>query len=514
VIHHRFLRFALVGVGAVGLNLLLFAILVGRLGIQYLAATVAIFVLVNAYGFLANRRWVFGVADRPLRRLLRYYATMAGSLCLNLLSMAVLVDGLKINYLIASGITSAWLAPVMYLAHGRVAFAGERPGATKCRLLLVTHYYPIHGGGVEIVAGQLAARLSTEMEIRWFAAAPAGRSVPEGVTVGPMRCWNGPERRFGLPIPVPSPSAIHAVVRAVRAADMVWVHDLIYPANLVAVLTAIASRRPFVVTVHVGAIPYRNRVVRRLMAATLALTGRWLLTRAAAVAFVSERVQSEFLGRWRLRDQRLIPNGVDLETFKPLTPTERGRIRSELGVRECPVVLFVGRFVERKGLPLLHELAKRMPSIDWLFAGRGPLDPDSWTLSNVRVERDRSGQTIAELYGAADLLVLPSLGEGFPLVVSEALAMGLPVLVDPSTIAGCPAVASVAASESVLGDDAAGRWATRINEILGDAAERAATAPARLEFARSHWDWNRAAAAYAQLFAELLGSAPPAQFRR
>src|SRR5664280_1612695 len=254
---------------------------------------------------------------------------------------------------------------------GSLEAPAQRHHRGRRSVLLVTHYYPMHGGGVEIVAGQLATRLSTEMELRWYAAAPFGNLAPSSVKVRPMRCWNGPERRFGLPIPVPSLPAVLAVVKAVRAADMVWVHDLIYPANLVAVLTAIASRRPFVVTVHVGAIPYRNRAVRSLMAASVALSGRWLLTRAAAVAFVSERIQAEFLARWRLRAQRLIPNGVDLATFKPLTPAERGRIRSELGLRERPTVLFVGRFVERKGLPLLHELAKLMPSVDWLFAGRG-----------------------------------------------------------------------------------------------------------------------------------------------
>ncbi len=372
-------------------------------------------------------------------------------------------------------------------------------------VLLVTDYYPTHGGGLEIVAGELATRLSNEVEIRWYAAAPAAGSTLQGLTLRPMRCWNGLERHFGLPVPISSPRSLLSIVKAVRATDVVWVHDLIYLANLVAAFSAIVARKPLVITVHVGAIPYRNRAVRQLMAASISLTGRWLLTRAAAVAFVSERVQSEFLARWRLRDQRLIPNGVDFDTFKRLSQSDRDRVRGELGLPDRPVVLFVGRFVDRKGLPLLHELAKRMPSIYWLFAGRGPLDPDSWALPNVRVERDRSSQTIAELYGAADLLVLPSLGEGFPLVVSEALAMGLPVLVDPSTIAGCPAVASVAESESVLGADARSRWATRIGEILGDASGRAAMAPLRAEFARSHWDWDRAAAEYARLFAELRG---------
>ena len=153
-----------------------------------------------------------------------------------------------------------------------------------------------------------------------------------------------------------------------------------------AAVTAISTRKPLVVTVHVGAIPYRNRFVRKTMAACLALTGRLLLTRAAAVAFVSERVQAEFLARWKMRRQLLIPNGVDLELFKPVAQKDRERVRRDLDLGDRRMVLFVGRFVERKGLHLLHELATRLPSVEWVFAGRGPIDPDSWRLANVHVE--------------------------------------------------------------------------------------------------------------------------------
>jgi glycosyltransferase involved in cell wall biosynthesis len=387
-----------------------------------------------------------------------------------------------------------------------VTKAARRIGSdSRPSVLLVTDYYPVHGGGLEIVAGQLATRLANVLDVRWYAAGPAGGPAAPGITVRPMRCWNGLERRMGLPVPVLSPRALLALVRDVRATDVVWVHDLIYIANVVAALSAAATRKPLVVTVHVGAIPYRNRVIRKIMAATIALTGRFLLTRATAVVFVSERVRAEFLARWRLRDPRLITNGVDYDAFTPLNHSDRNRVRRELGLGNHRVVLFVGRFVERKGLGLLHELVKRMPSVDWLFAGHGPLDPASWDLPNVHVEHDRSGRSLAELYGAADLLVLPSLGEGFPLVVSEALAMGLPVLVDPSTIAGYAAVSPVADSESVQGADAAHRWVTRVGDILDDAPRREEMAPSRVGFARSHWSWDRAASQYAQLFTEVLG---------
>ena len=198
----------------------------------------------------------------------------------------------------------------MKLGTRRGRRASRDPGAApsdagngRPSLLLVTDYYPIHGGGLEIVAGQLASRLAGTTEINWFAAGPSGGLEQSGGRLRSMRCWNGLERRLGLPVPIPSPRSLAAVVKAARASDVVWVHDLIYLANLVAALTAIATRKPLVVTVHVGAIPYRNVAVRKIMAATIKLTSRLILMRAAAVVFVSERVQGEFLGRWRLGRQ-------------------------------------------------------------------------------------------------------------------------------------------------------------------------------------------------------------------
>ena len=387
-------------------------------------------------------------------------------------------------------------------------------GISAPRILLVTHYYAGHGGGVEIVAGELARRLSGSLDLEWIAAGTPSEAGPATgdatvVRAHSLRAWNGLERRFGLPMPLPSPAGAVAVWRAARRADGVWVHDLIYPANALAALAAVSARKPLVVTVHVGAIPYRSRAQRWAMAGLVAATNRLLLSKASAVVFVSERVRSEFLERWRFRDHGVVPNGVDLEVFEPADPEARRAIRASLDADTgARMVLFVGRFVERKGLPLLRDLAARMPSVTWWFAGNGPIRPDTWKLPNVRVERNRGGQSLAELYQAADLLALPSLGEGFPLVVGEALASGLPVLVDPSTVAGYPRASEVIESEPVSGPDALDRWQRHIEAMLDTASKPdAARAAARRAFAVTNWGWNDARDRYLALWGELLEAA-------
>jgi len=92
--------------------------------------------------------------------------------------------------------------------------------------------------------------------------------------------------------------------------------------------------------------------------------------------------------------------------------------------------------VEKKGLAFLRALAPELPGVDWVFVGWGPEDPARWGLANVRCVGSLPQSEIVRYYQAAALLVLPSVGEGFPLVVQEAMACGLPVMTSPDTAAG------------------------------------------------------------------------------
>jgi phosphatidyl-myo-inositol dimannoside synthase len=376
--------------------------------------------------------------------------------------------------------------------------------STGRRLLLVTHFYPTHRGGIEIVAGELAARLATHFQIRWAAGRDSHPYEPTtGVELVPLGVWHGIERRTGVPVPLPGVRAWGRLWREVRRSDLVWVHDLLYPGNLLAALAARTMGRPLVVTVHVGPIPYRNRFLRGLVGTLYGATGRTVLRAAARVAFVSERIRDETPNRSWKRPPLFIPNGFEPSVFHPPTEAERPQLRRELDAESRPLLLFVGRFVERKGLALIRELAARTPGWHWLLAGHGPIDPEAWALPNVTVERGANGASLARLYGAVDLLVLPSVGEGFPLVVIEAMACGTPAMVDPSTAAGDRTAAVHLETEPVGGADALDRWQAHLERVLArpDADQRRR---ALAEFAIGHWSWDRAADAYREVLDEAL----------
>lgn len=375
-------------------------------------------------------------------------------------------------------------------------------GSGKLRVTLVTHYFPAHGGGVEAVAGQIASRLaaSGEAVITWHASdtdtAPADQP---GLHCVPAPACNATERWLGFPYPLWSPGALARVARSVRAADVVHLHDCLYLANVLAAIAAALAGRPFIVTQHVGRIPYRNPLLRGLAAAATWLLGKMLLARAAQTIFVSDAVLREFERFVRFRRPPLrVANGVDSVLFRPVDDAARRALRSEVGAAERPLLLFVGRFVEKKGLHLLHGLARELAQARWIFAGWGPLDPERWRLGHVAVHRQVSQPALATLYQAADLLVLPSVGEGFPLVVQEAMACGTPALVSDETAAACPEAAGLLLQEA-MGADAEARWRGRIESLIAAPRELRSLRPRVAEFARTAWSWETTTQRYADV---------------
>jgi glycosyltransferase involved in cell wall biosynthesis len=376
------------------------------------------------------------------------------------------------------------------------------------RIVLITHFFPAHRGGVELVAGHLAEALARDSGavIVWFASKCDPAPIIEGVTCVSVPAWNPLERRVHIPYPIWSPLRLKTLWNAIREADLVYVHDYIYIGSLAAFSMAKIQRKPILVTQHVGAVPFRNSMVRRLLALANLTLGRAMLKYADEAAFVSTVVKKLFLPDGKTgRRGCLIPNGLDLSTFFPITDAERDRLRASLNIpagRAC--FLFVGRFVEKKGLGLLEKLTGLLPDVIWIFAGKGEMDPEKWARNNVRVFRDRSGATLAELYRAADLLVLPSAGEGFPLVVQESMACGTPAIVSRDTASALPDIEQVLFSETVEADDALPAWHSYLAKLVADPHRLARRRREVAVWAGNHWSWDRCANAYREVIHEIL----------
>lgn len=393
--------------------------------------------------------------------------------------------------------------------------AAKLPGAAPvpaARIVCVTHYFPSRRGGIEAVAYEINRRLGARgMQVDWFASATPQLPEPvPGVSYRPMQAIETVERLCGIPLPIWAGRGIPALWSAIRACDAVHVHDFIYPGSLLALLMGRCCGKPVVLTQHIGEIPYRSRALTWLLAAMNHVVGAPALRAASRVVFISNAVQAYFLSFVRFRTAPCYrPNGVDPAIFYPVAEDERQRLRLALGLApQTLVCLFVGRFVEKKGLSLLAQLVQRTPSIQWLFAGAGPLHPAAWQADNVRVLEGYQGARLADLYRAADLLILPSQGEGFPLVVQEAFACGTPAMVSDETAAGCAAARPLLSELPVQGADAPERWQAALLACCEERAALAARRPAVAAFARREWDWEQAVSLYVQLYGG--GDAPAA----
>lgn len=117
-----------------------------------------------------------------------------------------------------------------------------------------------------------------------------------------------------------------------------------------------------------------------------------------------------------------------LTALGPNPPLER----TGLLVAGQPRYLFVGRFIERKGIDVLLAAFRRLDRGELWLAGDGPLrsyvEEEAKGDPRVRLFGYADEASLPELYGQADVLVVPSLFEAWGLVVHEGLAYGLPVI--------------------------------------------------------------------------------------
>ena len=378
------------------------------------------------------------------------------------------------------------------------------------RILMVSHYFGEHRGGVEIVAEALAQRIASRgFEVSWLATGQR-RAATFGVPRIALRAWNFLESRLGLPYPILHPFACALIVRQVRAADVVLVHDSIYLTSIVAAVAARFHSKPLVVVQHIGEVPYRAAALRLLMRFANRVLVAPVLRAADRVIFISALTQNHFNQIQLRRQPERIYNGVDVMVFNHVSPSQRSDLRAGLDLpRHEKIVLFVGRFVEKKGLHIIQRIARNAPHLFFVFAGWGPLDPTQWALPNTKVFTNLSGATLAPLYQACDVLLLPSVGEGFPLVIQEALACGLPVVCGADTATADPAATAllhgvelrVPVEVAAIGVGAAVDAALNESEPL-DAAQR------RADFAVRHYSWDAVIDRYASLLSSLVRAEP------
>ncbi len=221
--------------------------------------------------------------------------------------------------------------------------------------------------------------------------------------------------------------------------DIINAHWL-FPDGVVAAWIAKKLNLPVVLSArgcdvnHYMEMPLRhNQIVRALM-------------NASGVTVVSEalgkKVEEYGISKEKIR---FIPNGVNIHNFFPRDKVE---CRKKLAIlKDAKVILFVGQIIPVKGITTLLEavlmLKERAMHFKIVMIGNGQLlrDVDAFiekhNLSGIfTLLGEIPQEELPDYLGASDVLCLPSIREGRPNVVIEAIASGRPVVA--SNVGGVP----------------------------------------------------------------------------
>lgn len=127
----------------------------------------------------------------------------------------------------------------------------------------------------------------------------------------------------------------------------------------------------------------------------------------------------------------VVPYGVDASKFP-----QKKKYNSVNGSLN---ILFVGQMIQRKGLYYLLEGVKRLnsPNINLTIVGRGTIDQNLLnnyaSASNIHIKINLDHANLVNEFHRNDVLIFPSLVEGFGQVILEAMSSGIPVICTPNT---------------------------------------------------------------------------------
>lgn len=242
------------------------------------------------------------------------------------------------------------------------------------------------------------------------------------------------------------------------------------------------------------------------------------IDRLAKIITVSEWSKKEIVEYFGLPSEKVvvIPNGVELERFRPLqTPADKQLLDNWLNRVlniKAPYLLHVGPSEPRKNvLTLVRAFAElkqrcRIPHMLVLAGAHGrhatavAQEIERQGIANAVVKTGSvDDAALVNLYNGADLLIFPSLYEGFGIPVLEAMACGTPVVT-----ANVTALPEIVGDAALLVDDPtdSAALAHLCEKVLGDAGLQARLRESGLAHVQSY-SWVRSAAMHLTLYKEI-----------
>lgn len=359
-------------------------------------------------------------------------------------------------------------------------------------------------GGGERGFGQLAAGLNRDRFKTHLAAHPGGRletlARSHDIPFFPLDM----SRKFNL-------KTISKLSNLLRAREIQIIHSMGSRSDFYARVAGHQANVPAIVSTMAMLIEgYDIGAIRKLIYGWVdGLTEKWT-DQFIAVSNALEKMLVEDHGIPRSK-VRTIYNGVELGRYS----NDKGpdlSIREKLGIPpDAPVVGMIGRFVYQKGYGTFIEAASRIvksfPEARYLMVGDGPLKADMENLSGKLNFTGRcifAGEQsdIPNLLSIMDIVVQPSIIEGLPRVIIEAMAMARPIVA--SDIPGIREQIENGRTGLLVPPGDPGALAEAVLTLLKDKIRAENLGSAARKSAEQRFDLTRQLALYEEMYLEVL----------
>jgi glycosyltransferase involved in cell wall biosynthesis len=354
-------------------------------------------------------------------------------------------------------------------------------------------------GGAETLMAAIASRLDpARFDVKIIALqgdGPVGQQLRNaGIPVTLLRTGGGWDIR-----------ALLRLKRRLAEEKPDIVHAHLLRANLLACLTR--SNHAVVWHEH-GTGEWLNPAAR--------LLERQLMTRSQSVIAISKNVRDNLAARVPSMASRIsiLPNAIDTSKVNAASPAEKYRLRQTtwgLG-QEHLVVGYVGRLDDKfKGISFLlksiAQMKPSMPQLRLLIVGDGNDRGSLEQLTDQLGIKDSviftgSRSDLEQIYPSFDVLALPSLSEGFGIVLLEAMAHGVPVVA--SRVGGIPEVVMDHETGLLVPPADSKALSRALEDLLRDPERRNSMGQKGLTHVKTNYDLRNIIPKFEQIYFDII----------
>lgn len=278
-------------------------------------------------------------------------------------------------------------------------------------------------------------------------------------------------------------------------------------------LLAKALNKPLVYTIQGPGTRTGHLLVDTLASAYGWTASRWLIREARKVILLSKGLIPT-AEKFRVEKSKIaiIPSGVDSARFNPECPEVKekaSRLKEKLNIGDEIIIGYVGRLYPAKGLTYLFsavkEIADKHPRIALLIIGDGAQRYELETMAkDLKIKTIFAGwqHDVLPYYSLMDIFVLPSLFEGLPNVILEAMAMKKAVVA--TRVGGNPDVLSNGVNGFLVPVRDVSQLAVALEKLIEDDELRIRMGAVNRQKVEKHFLWSKTVDRVEKIYSEIV----------